>query len=330
MTLSPQSRAPLRSDQVERIDGGVRVRLDAPPPTLGRGRVESTPLGPGVRLMRADLVGQPAYRGEIAGVPGLVLEVRLDGASESREIGGAGRSGSLLPGQGEIVGCPTPATWCVTAPRQARFRTVALAFSAEELVRLAGVDEALAVRAQSMLAEGGMAHAVAPIALRIAAERLLHADLLASGARTRAYGAALECLSLGLNATNAAAPDTAHDALAERVAASVREDPAPDRTLRRLAEEFAVSEATLKRVFVARHGVSVGRFAREARLDLAREMLTTGASVSATASALRYASPETLTRAFGKQFGHAPRETARMPSTLAATKTARRLSRSAS
>ncbi|MEL6467218.1 MAG: helix-turn-helix domain-containing protein [Pseudomonadota bacterium] len=306
MTLGPHSRAPLRSEDVQRIDGGVRVALDAPPPTLGRGRVESSLLSEGVRLMRAELSGQKAYRGEIRGVPGLVMEIRLDGISRSKEVGAAGRQGTLSAGRAELAGCAVPTKWLVIAPDQAAFRTVALAFTQTELERLAAVDEAISERALSLLANGDLIHFSAPAALWVAAERLLHLDLAAAGAKLRGYGAALDCLAISLGAIEAPTSISAYGTLADRIAASIRSDPHPARTLCKLAEEFAVSEATLKRAFVAKFGVSPGRFAREARLEYARDLLSSGKSVSSVASTLGYASGETMSRAFTARFGYAP------------------------
>ncbi|MEM8691691.1 MAG: helix-turn-helix domain-containing protein [Pseudomonadota bacterium] len=306
MTLRPHSRAPLRSDEIQRIDGGVRVELDPPPPTLGRGRVESHLLSDDVRLMRADLSGQKGYKGEITGVPGLVIEVRLDGVSQSKEVCGAERQGALSAGNAEIAGCAVPAKWLVTAPDQTVFRTVELAFTQSKLARLAEVDKSLSAHALSLLSKGALTSFIAPAALRVVAERLLYLDLAAAGAKLRAYGIALEFLAISLEAIDVSANVSSSGTLADRIAASIRSDPHPARTLCKLAEEFAVSEATLKRAFVAKFGVSPGRFARQARLDFARDLLSSGKSVSSVASILGYASGETMSRAFAARFGHAP------------------------
>ena len=302
MTLRSHSRAPLRSEEIQRIDGGVRVALEAPPPTLGRGRVESHLLNNGVRLMRADLSGQKAYQGEITGVPGLVIEVRLDGVSRSKELGAAERKGVLSAGHAEIAGCALPAKWLVTAPDQSVFRTVALAFTQPELAHLADVDELLSARALSLLSKGELDNFIAPAALTVVAERLLYLDLAAAGAKLRAYGTALECLAISLEALDASAPASSHGTLADRIATSIQSNPHPNRTLCKLAKEFAV---------VAKFGVSPGRFAREARLDLARDLLSGGRSVSSVASTLGYASGETMSRAFATRFGHAPSQISR-------------------
>ncbi len=295
----------------------MRVALEAPPPTLGRGRVESHLLNNGVRLMRADLRGQKAYQGEITGVPGLVIEVRLDGVSRSKELGAAERQGVLSAGHAEIAGCALAAKWLVTAPDQSIFRTVALAFTQPELAHLADVDDLLSARALSLLSKGELDKFIAPAALTVAAERLLYLDLAAAGAKLRAYGTALECLAISLEALDASAPASSHGTLADRIATSIQSNPHPNRTLCKLAKEFAVSEATLKRAFVAKFGVSPGKFAREARLDLARDLLSGGRSVSSVASTLGYASGETMSRAFATRFGHAPSQVSRDRSTRA-------------
>ncbi|WP_208354308.1 helix-turn-helix transcriptional regulator [Pseudaestuariivita rosea] len=298
---------PLQTDDFEEIDGDVRVSLDKPLQSLGRGKIESVELGTGLRLMRADLVGQPAYNGEVLGCSGLILEIRLSGLSKSIELGGRQRTGHLEAGLIEVAGCPQPATWRVSAPAQSEFRTVAIGFSPDELMRLKMIDSRLCNQAMHLLVNSKMIGGSAPLALIAVAEMLLLLDIDAPGGHLKAAGYAMNCLADALGIFYEAPAQDNFSMLARRVAASLQANPHPGRTLRILAHEFLVSEASLKRIFMAHHGVSIGKFAKTARLSLARQMMISGSSVAAAAEMLGYSSPETFCRAYKQHYGMSPR-----------------------
>jgi AraC-like DNA-binding protein len=78
------------------------------------------------------------------------------------------------------------------------------------------------------------------------------------------------------------------------------------RTLAALARKAGASLRTLERCFAAETGVSLGEWRRRVRLFRALHLLEGGASVTAVALDVGYASTSAFSHAFARQFGRAP------------------------
>ncbi|HEY0391595.1 MAG TPA: GlxA family transcriptional regulator [Solirubrobacterales bacterium] len=105
-------------------------------------------------------------------------------------------------------------------------------------------------------------------------------------------------------------------ALPAGVAPSVREildriaaDPAGDHRLPRLAQQAALSERHLRRLFAAQTGTTPARFTERVRVEAARELLEeTAAPVDTIARRCGFGSPETMRRAFLRVLAVGPAE----------------------
>lgn len=92
----------------------------------------------------------------------------------------------------------------------------------------------------------------------------------------------------------------------EALLARIDTDPGSAGSLARLAAEFAVSVAKLKRDFRAVTGGCIGGYIAARRLTLARELLRDGLSVSEAAWQVGYEHPANFATAFRRRFGCTP------------------------
>jgi AraC-like DNA-binding protein len=96
--------------------------------------------------------------------------------------------------------------------------------------------------------------------------------------------------------------------LAERVAWLVRADPARGWTAAGIADRLAMAPATLRRR-LAGEGTSLRRLLAAERMEVARDLLVGGASVTEAAAAAGYASRSHFARGFRAAHGALPRQT---------------------
>lgn len=97
-----------------------------------------------------------------------------------------------------------------------------------------------------------------------------------------------------------------HDVRARRVCAALLANPADDRSLAHWGRFAGASSRTLSRVFVRETGLGFGAWVQRMRMSLALDRLAQGASVTATALDLGYASASVFCAAFRRQFGRSP------------------------
>jgi AraC-like DNA-binding protein len=99
---------------------------------------------------------------------------------------------------------------------------------------------------------------------------------------------------------------TPRDLRARRFVALVTADPGGEASIAQLARKAGVSLRTLERCFLAETGVAVGEWRRRHRLFHALRLLEGGASVTAVALEIGYASTSAFSHAFARQFGRSP------------------------
>ncbi|WP_306114839.1 AraC family transcriptional regulator [Roseovarius sp. MMSF_3305] len=243
--------------------------------------------------MRANLRGQVAYEATLQGHQGLIVEVRLDGVSRTREIGGS-RCAELGAGSVEITACPSPALWHVTAPAQESFRTVAMACGDAFLDALNDSDSELAERCHTLMHQEGISiEAATPYAICLA-QRLLDIDHTAPSAKLSAAGCAMELLAEVLPKVSM---KTTEDDRIEFALNYIAQNPGADVTISQIARAARMSPTSLKSLFRASQGRSIGAVMKEKRLQLARRMLSTGTGLKDVAHCLNYSGAETLARA---------------------------------
>lgn len=96
------------------------------------------------------------------------------------------------------------------------------------------------------------------------------------------------------------------DPRARRVCTALLENPADDRSLAEWGHVVGASSRTLSRIFVRETGVGFSAWVQRMRLSRALDLLEAGASVTATALDLGYASVSAFCAAFRRQFGRSP------------------------
>jgi AraC-like DNA-binding protein len=96
------------------------------------------------------------------------------------------------------------------------------------------------------------------------------------------------------------------DPRARRFAELVTRDPGSDAAIATLARKAGASLRTIERCFLRETGVAVGDWRRRVRLFHALRRLEDGASVTAVALDVGYASTSAFSQAFARQFGRSP------------------------
>jgi len=102
-------------------------------------------------------------------------------------------------------------------------------------------------------------------------------------------------------------PEVAADALARRLQTFLDENVGNPITLSDLEGHFHYSERHLNRIFQKAHGMSIGQYFRQQRMELARHwMETTDRAVKDIALSLGYSTPSQFCRYFHTQTGMSP------------------------
>jgi AraC-like DNA-binding protein len=96
------------------------------------------------------------------------------------------------------------------------------------------------------------------------------------------------------------------DPRARRFAELVTREPGDDASIAALARRAGASLRTIERCFLRETGVAVGDWRRRVRLFHALRLLEEGASVTAAAIEVGYASASAFSQAFARQFGRSP------------------------
>ncbi len=101
------------------------------------------------------------------------------------------------------------------------------------------------------------------------------------------------------------------DPRARRFADLVTREPGSDATTAQLARAAGASLRTIERCYFAETGLAVGEWRRRVRLFHALRLLEGGATVTAVALDVGYASTSAFSQAFARQFGRSPTGRAR-------------------
>lgn len=105
----------------------------------------------------------------------------------------------------------------------------------------------------------------------------------------------------------AGAPSTLQGARARQIRRYVVDHPYRDIPLEELRQALGMSVATMQKAFKATYRMTIGDFAREQRLTLARAAIERdGRSISQAAYMVGYDSPASFSTAFKRQFGFPP------------------------
>lgn len=97
-----------------------------------------------------------------------------------------------------------------------------------------------------------------------------------------------------------------HDDRLARIARTLADDPADDRTLAALGREAGAAERTLSRLFRAETGMTFPQWRTQLRLQHALALLATGEPVTTVATACGFATPSAFIETFRKALGTTP------------------------
>ncbi len=97
------------------------------------------------------------------------------------------------------------------------------------------------------------------------------------------------------------------DARARQLAEATLLDPITKRKLESRCRDLGMSVRTMQRIFRRELGVDYDTWRRQVRLVKAVELLATGASIKAVASAVGYRQASTFIAVFARNFGPTPR-----------------------
>lgn len=278
---------------------------------IASGDIRAIPVRDGLMVMIGYLKGQNAYNAQGYGLPGLSVEIRLDGYSSAIRADQTGAKSELRPGEYRLLACRKAVEWDISAPEQALFRTVSLNLS-KEFVDSIG-DKKLSAFNDELLGSEAAFGGAAPAGILAMAEQLfmLGKDDLLSAARAHwlSLGIVTETCAAALAQKGDAAGSV--DSVYLYARRYVCQNVGADVTIEQVAKHCRISPATLKAVFAENEGKSLGAFMREQRMIAAQHMLDQGVPIASVAQTLRYSAPEAFSRAFRHHFGYAPSLNAR-------------------
>ena len=283
---------------------------------LANGQIRVIDPADGLVVSAASLKGQKTYSAQVESKPGLTIEMRLCGESESFELCSPSRRTMVTPGDVLISGMAQGTPWKVTAVAQNLFETVSIRYTEAFIEQITPGSSSLKGWAAAHIAHNG--HGVIPQTVELSA--LAH-QILACVRRRQTDDQNLLLQSIALRVLaivwqlvepvhDQPTPENIEDDLVAYAMAEITRNPAASLTIEALAERCRVSETSLKTRFKQVTGQSVGAFVVEARMHLAAEMLGRGVPVRAAAETLGYATTEAFSKAVKQRFGKSPRRLA--------------------
>ncbi|MEM8685709.1 MAG: AraC family transcriptional regulator [Pseudomonadota bacterium] len=272
------------------------------------GHVSLTKLSSGMTAYLSDLFVADKIEQNGTLRAALNIAIQLDGPAMRSRLG-TGQELTYTCNSASIVCLPTPTSFGGCAPANCRVRGVLFSFDPES------IDDTELSSAVSRCLEKPCVRSM-PISART---KMLCDELFLS--HTSPLTARLFAESLGLEVLGRAiehvgAPDLIGSSEISRrdqvVMSKVKDmiyaNPAADFSLEGVAREVGVSVSALTSKFPKLFGKSVLAFVRDARLELARDMIEQqGWTVSAAAHFVGYGHPSNFTAAFRRKFGASPR-----------------------
>lgn len=288
----------------------VRVGEDA---TLASGLITPLHAGEGILVLSGSMRGVRPFSAAAPAEPGLNIEIRLTGRSQSRETSGPCRAFDLHEGQVLVLGSSEGRIWEVQGAGQPSLDTVSFIYRRCLCAELSDLDTVLTALVADWTSQDYLTVLRSSARLEVLAHRALAIDATAVGAGLRAKSLALEVLA-DVVATSVAAintvggPLTSTDvdlvlAARREIARTPRIDLLPDQ----LARNCGVSLSRLKRAFSSTGEGTPATAIRQNALETGRELLMHGYAVSDVSHMLGYGSAEAFSKAFRKAFGHSPR-----------------------
>ncbi|MEM0953787.1 MAG: AraC family transcriptional regulator [Pseudomonadota bacterium] len=280
---------------------------------LANGLIRVVEPADGLVVSAASLKGQKTYSAEVESKPGLTVEIRLSGHSESFELDEPKRITRIMPGQVLVSGMARPSPWKVTAASQSLFETVSIRYTHEFIQSLAQKSPGLTDWASAHILENGHGTLAQTVELKANAQQILFCARRWQSANQKLllHSIALRVLALIWQAVepqeNQPTPEGIEDDVIAYAMAEIERNPSASLTIEALAQRCRVSETSLKTRFKQVTGQSVGAFVVETRMHLAAEMLGRGVPVKVAAETLGYASAEAFSKAVKQRFGKSPR-----------------------
>lgn len=278
--------------------------------SIASGFIDAVQVNEEIAVTKGRLVGQRGYNAEIANVPGLNIEVRFAGRSQSIERSDARRIIYVEAGDVLVAGSKGSSMWMVTSSPQNLFEAVSVHFNTTFFENLAKREANIAAWALQLIDTNTSSTLPASTYLKALASRLLETDFKSSGQHLKVEALALEILlEAWLPDTKATTDDDVRTEplqIIEHAKALIHANPRADLTVEELAKACRISQSQLKSLFKSTLGRSVGAEIRTVRMATANQMLRDGVPITNTASILGYKSPEAFSRAVKQHFGQSP------------------------
>lgn len=291
---------------------GTQLDLVKPPMEgVASGVIVPITLAPGIVLLHGSLRGLRAVSAIAESQPGLNVEIRVQGRSDTYNADERARAFTLEPGQILIRGGAKAERWKVSLPSQARFDTVSLIFSIQALESLATIAPEPASRLLHWVNVNHARLIPATQLMICLAERALVMHPYDTNAPLKGYALAMELLAEVQAAVLEDRPRRAGNdidiGLVEQARALISCHPTVALGPDDLAQHCFVSRSRLKAAFRNASEQSIATAIRSAALTEAKRLLLDGVNVSNVATLVGYQTPEGFSKAFHQLFGLSPR-----------------------
>ena len=266
----------------------------------------------GVVISAGSFKGQREYSARVVAERGLVIETRLNGFSDSRELDPPRRSLVMQPGDLLISGKRRPSVWDVHAEAQGHFESVSVSYTPDFLHQLAEDSPEISAWALHHVSENGQDVIAQTVGLTSLAQQIMRCvHNRSANSKLLLQSLALQLLALAW--TCCQKPD--RDATVEKgyndvIAFAIDEierNPHASLTVKAMASACRMSESSLKLRFKQATGQSMGGFIIQTRMRKAAEMLNRGVPVKTASQTLGYSSAEAFSKAVKTYFGRSPR-----------------------
>lgn len=266
----------------------------------------------GVVISAGNFKGQKEYDAQVVAEPGLVIEIRLQGHSQSQEVDAPRRRTVMSPGDLLISGKKGPSVWDVHAEAQGEFTAISIRYTPAFLDELAENSPEISIWALDYVAQNSHCITSQTVELTSIGQQILHCSRN-RGPNTNLLLQSLALQTLALIWKRFEPTDTLPleggetDDVIAFVLDEIEQNPSVSLTVKAMATACRMSESSIKQRFKKATGRSIGGFIVEMRMRRAAEMLNRGVSVKAASQTLGYSSTEAFSKAVKTYFGRSPR-----------------------
>lgn len=302
---------PIEVNQLAAQTLGAKLDLvQAPESGLAAGNIVPIPLGPGGLLLHGCMHGVRAISAQIDSHPGLNIEIRLRGHSQTHNATDPACQFVLEEGKVLVRGGAHSQSWRVTLPAQPRFTTVSFLLSIDTIQALHALAPTLSKQLLDWVEQDYLHILPATPLICSLAEHALALSPYQPHVTLKGYGLLLELLPeiQAVFAQQIITPvsDSDHNLVAQ-ARLLISHNPSIAFSADTLAERCFVSKSRLKTAFRHASNTPLTTTIRLTALNQAKRLLLSGHKVSQVAGTVGYQTPEAFSKAFKQAFGLSPR-----------------------